>query len=302
MRNLTRSDLTELNVFLSLTRSRSFRVSSLELDVSSSAISHSLRNLQNRLGVKLMNRTSRSVVPTVLGETLAKQLEVGFESIGTALDALEQHRNFPVGRLRLNIPYDASVLLLHPVLAGFVTAYPSIDLDIAVDDRIVDIVADGFDAGIRYGNSVPRDMVAVPLTQPLRWVVVGSPAYLARRGRPLRPADLRSHACVRMRLGDKTLYKWELEKGNEFERIDVPGPICVNNTQSVLNAVTNGIGLGYCLERHARDFVRTGQLEIVLADWAALGEPLMMYYTSRRQPAPGLKQLIETIQTAEGVN
>lgn len=197
-----RSDLADLNVFVTICRRRSFRLSAAELGVSTSALSHAMRNLETRLGVKLLNRTSRSVVPTAAGMALAEQLERGFHTIGEALDQLERYRGSPAGRLRLNVPRDASRLLLSPVLPAFFSAYPDIQLDITVDDHLVDIIAEGYDAGIRYGDTVPRDMIATPLSGPLRWVVVGSPAYLARHGRPARPEDLMHHACVRMRIGD----------------------------------------------------------------------------------------------------
>ncbi|HBP6801995.1 LysR family transcriptional regulator [Pseudomonas aeruginosa] len=166
----TRSELADLNVFMTIVRRRSFRHSAQELGVSTSALSHSMRNLEARLGVKLLNRTSRSVVPTDAGSALAAKLEDGFQVIGEALGELDAYRTSPVGRLRLNVPRDASRLLLGPVLRRFTEAYPDLQLELSVEDRMVDIVADGYDAGIRYGGTVPQDMVAVPLTGELRWV------------------------------------------------------------------------------------------------------------------------------------
>ncbi|MBF3345116.1 LysR family transcriptional regulator, partial [Pseudomonas aeruginosa] len=174
----TRSELADLNVFMTIVRRRSFRHSAQELGVSTSALSHSMRNLEARLGVKLLNRTSRSVVPTDAGSALAAKLEDGFQVIGEALGELDAYRTSPVGRLRLNVPRDASRLLLGPVLRRFTEAYPDLQLELSVEDRMVDIVADGYDAGIRYGGTVPQDMVAVPLTGELRWVVAASPDYL----------------------------------------------------------------------------------------------------------------------------
>lgn len=295
---LTRSELSELNVFVAICRRRSFRLAAAELGVSTSALSHAMRNLEGRLGVKLLNRTSRSVVPTAAGSALAEQLEQGFQCIGAAVDALDRYRSSPVGRLRLNVPRDASRLLLRPILGEFLGSYPDIQLDITVDDHLVDIVAEGYDAGIRYGNTVPRDMIAAPLTGPLRWVVVGSPAYLARRGRPKTPAELMRHACVRMRIGDNSLYKWELNNGKQALELDVPGPLCVNETDVAVDAALNGLGLTYCLERRVAHDIRAGRLEIVLPNWAVTGPPMVMYYPSRRQTPPGLRQLIDMIRAA----
>ncbi|AKJ69515.1 hypothetical protein PATSB16_38570 [Pandoraea thiooxydans] len=294
-----RSDLADLNVFVTICRRRSFRLSAAELGVSTSALSHAMRNLETRLGVKLLNRTSRSVVPTAAGMALAEQLERGFHTIGEALDQLERYRGSPAGRLRLNVPRDASRLLLSPVLPAFFSAYPDIQLDITVDDHLVDIIAEGYDAGIRYGDTVPRDMIATPLSGPLRWVVVGSPAYVARHGRPARPEDLMHHACVRMRIGDNSLYKWELSNGQQALALDVPGAISANETDVAVDAALGGLALAYCLERRVAPDLQAGRLEIVLPDWAVAGPPMVMYYPSRRQTLPGLRQLIEMIRAAD---
>jgi DNA-binding transcriptional LysR family regulator len=294
----TRSELAELNVFMTVARRQSFRQAAIELGVTTSALSHSVRNLETRLGVKLLNRTSRSVVPTPAGDALAGKLERGFQAIGDALGDLDVYRGVPAGRLRINVPRDASRLLVGPMLPGFFQAYPDVQLDITVEDRMVDIVADGYDAGIRYGGTVPQDMVAVPLTEPLRWVVVGSPAYLSRHGRPTQPADLLRHLCVRMRIGDNSLYKWELGSGGEACEIDVPGPLSANETETSVQAAIDGVGLAYCLERRVSQELEAGKLEIVLAQWAAVGPAFFVYFPSRRQVPPGLRQLIDSIRAA----
>lgn len=218
----TRSELADLNVFMTIVRRRSFRHSAQELGVSTSALSHSMRNLEARLGVKLLNRTSRSVVPTDAGSALAAKLEDGFQVIGEALGELDAYRTSPVGRLRLNVPRDASRLLLGPVLRRFTEAYPDLQLELSVEDRMVDIVADGYDAGIRYGGTVPQDMVAVPLTGELRWVVAASPDYLARHGVPQRPDDLLRHVCIRMRLGDNSFYNGNWATASGWSRSTCP--------------------------------------------------------------------------------
>lgn len=257
-----------------------------------------MRKLETRLGVKLLNRTSRSVLPTAAGSALAEQLEKGFETIGAAIDHLERYRTSPVGRLRINVPRDGARLLISPILPAFLDAYPDIQLDITVDDRLIDIIADGYDAGIRYGDTVAGDMIAVPLTPPLRWVVVGSPAYLARRGRPGRPDDLMRHSCIRMRIGDNSLYRWELGHGPQALELDVPGSMSANESDTVVDAALNGVGLAYCLERRVADDIAAGRLEVVLPEWSVAGPPMVMYYPSRRQTLPGLRQLIDMIRSA----
>ncbi|EHP43457.1 LysR family transcriptional regulator [Cupriavidus basilensis OR16] len=203
-----------------------------------------------------------------------------------------------VGRLRINVPRDASRLLISPILPAFFDAYPDIQLDITVDDRLIDIIADGYDAGIRYGDTVAGDMIAVPLTPPLRWVVVGSPAYLARRGRPRTPDDLMRHSCIRMRIGDNSLYRWELGNGQQALELDVPGSMSANESDTVVDAALNGVGLAYCLERRVADDIAAGLLEVVLPKWSVAGPPMAMYYPSRRQTLPGLRQLIDMIRSA----
>ncbi|WP_133862020.1 MULTISPECIES: LysR family transcriptional regulator [Pseudomonas] len=296
MPTLNRGELADLNVFVALVRRRSFRQAAIELGVTTSALSHALRQLETRLGVKLLNRTSRSVVPTLAGAALAEKLEQGFALIGEALGELDQHRDAPVGRLRLSVPRDAARLLVTPTLPRLLAAYPQLQLDISVEDRPVDIVADGLDAGIRYGDTVPQDMVALPLTDELRWIVVGAPAYLDRHGRPQQPEELAEHRCVRLRLGNGALYRWELGSGATTRTIDVPGPLTVNETETSIQVALDGLALAYCLEWRVADELRDGRLEQVLLDWASPGAPLCIYYPSRRQPPPGLRQLIEALR------
>ena len=301
MSAFARSDLSDLNVFLTIVRRGSFRQAATELGVTTSALSHSVKKLEGRLEVRLLNRTSRSVVPTQAGSELARRLADGFQTIGDALSALDAYRHSPVGRLRINLLKDASRLLVAPVLADFLCRYPQVHLDLTVEDRPVDIIAEGFDAGIRYESFVPKDMIATALTPPLRWVVVGSPDYLARYGRPRHPEDLRHHSCVQMRVGDNTAYHWELGNGPDMVRIDVPGPFCANETDISVEAAMRGVGLAYCLEIRIEEEVRSGRLEIIMPEWASLGPPFAMYYSSRRQPPPGLRQLIGIVRERNGL-
>jgi DNA-binding transcriptional LysR family regulator len=296
-----RADLADLRVFLTIVRRGNFRKAAIELRVTASALSHRIRKLEERLQVRLLNRTSRSVVPTQAGADLAKRLEEGFRTINDALSVLEMHRRYPVGRLRLNLPKDAARLLLAPILPDFYAQYPQIHLDVTVDDRPTDVVAEGFDAGIRYGTSVPGDMVAMALTAPLRWIVVGSPSLLDRLERPRSPADLQRYPCVQMRIGDNTNLPWELGDNDAMVRVDVPGPLCANETELSVAAAIGGVGLAYCLEWRVEEEIRAGLLEIVLPAWASTGPPFAMYYPSRRQPPPGLRQLIDFMRNRCGL-
>ncbi|MPQ67878.1 MULTISPECIES: LysR family transcriptional regulator [Pseudomonas] len=296
MAAFNRSELADLNVFMAIIRRRSFRQAAHELGVTTSALSHTLRNLETRLGVKLLNRNSRSVEPTDAGALLAQKLAVGFATIQEALDELDRYRHAPIGRLRLNVPRDAARLLVSPVLGEFMAAYPQINLDLKVEDRLVDIVAEGFDAGIRYGATVPQDMIAVPLTGELRWIMIASPDYLARRGVPEKPADLLEHACIRMRLGDNTAYKWELGNGAQMIRLDVPGALTASDTQAVIDAALASVGIAYCLEKRVTRELEDGSLQEVMPDWSSMGAPFCLYYSSQRQSQPGLRQLMEMIR------
>lgn len=296
MAAFNRSDLADLNVFMAIIRRRSFRHAAHELGVTTSALSHTMRNLEDRLGVKLLYRTSRAVEPTDAGTLLAEKLSLGFATIQDGLDTLELHRASPIGRLRLNVPRDAAVLLLSPILGAFASAYPQLRLDLIVEDHMIDIIAEGYDAGIRYGATVPQDMIAVPLTGALRWIMVAAPAYLARHGTPQEPKDLLQHACIRMYLGDKTTYKWELGNGPRQQRLDVPGNFSAADTQTVVSAALQGVGIAYCLSDRVEQELADGRLVEVMPDWACIGEPLCMYYPSRRQSQPGLRQLMDMIR------
>ena len=295
-----RGELADLNVFLTICRRKSFRLAAADLGVSTSALSHTMRGLEERLAVRLLYRTSRSVVPTDAGEALLGHLEAGFSHIRLALDELDHYRESPVGRLRINIPRDAAQLLFAPVLTKFMAMHPRLQLEIAVDNTLVDIIGSGYDAGIRYGESVPRDMIAMPLTRKLKWIVVASPTYLTRNAHlPLdHPDDLFQHQCIRMRLGNGTVYKWQLKHAGEALALDVPGSLILNETEMIIDTALNGFGLAYCLDVRTRPLLESGHLVQVLPGWICEDEPMVMYYPSRRQLHPGLRKLIEMMREA----
>ncbi|NKW79644.1 LysR family transcriptional regulator [Ochrobactrum pecoris] len=301
MVNLHRSVLADLNIFVTIVRRQSMKQAANEIGVSTSAISHRIRKLEADLGVRLLNRTSRSLTPTEAGAAFAAQLEGGLRTIGEAIEALTSQRDFPSGRIRLNALRDAARLIIAPVLPRYTQTYPDMHLDITIDDQMVDIVADGFDAGIRYGDRVPQDMIGVALTGPLQWIVVGSPILISRVGHPRMPDDLLHLPCIETRLGDNSRYAWELGNGASLRRVDVKGPICANETEQAIEAALGSVGFAYCLEPLVQKYIAKGALEAVLPDWASEGPPLTMYYPSRRQVPAGLRRLIDLIREEQGL-
>lgn len=294
--SLPRHDLSDLTAFLAIARHLSFRRAAAELGVSTSALSHRLRQLEERLGVRLLNRTSRSVVPTEAGYALMRKLETGFRQIGEALEDINRFRAQPTGRIRLNVPRAASELLLGPILTRFMNSYPDLQVEVKVEDTLVDIVAGGFDAGIRFGGSIPKDMVAVRLSPDYRWIVVGAPEYLRAHGLPRSPADLRDHRCIQLRCGNGALYRWEFECGDCVQTVEVPGRLCVNDPELALRAALDGAGLAYCLEPRVAGYLATGRLREVLADWCPDAPGLYLYYPGHRQVPAGLRALVRMVR------
>ncbi|MDQ2821477.1 MAG: LysR family transcriptional regulator [Pseudomonadota bacterium] len=296
-----RIQLADLRVFLTIMRTRSFKAAAIQLGLTPSAASHAMRRLEERLGTKLLNRTSRAVAPTDTGLALAARLEDGFDMIGHALADIDAPGTGRFGALRINVFADAAHLLIAPALPAFAQQCPDVKLTVVVEDRPIDIVAEGYDAGIRYGDYVPEDMVAVALSGPQRWVVAGAPAYLTRRGEPLQLADLADHSCLQLLLGDNSTYRWELNgnaAGTERGKrgISVPGLITINNTAATISAAKAGVGLAYVLESRIADELADGSLRVVLDAHAADGEPFHMYYSSRRHKHPALRTLIDIIR------
>ncbi|MBY5919780.1 LysR family transcriptional regulator [Rhizobium leguminosarum bv. viciae] len=296
-----RNEIHELSIFLAIVQYRSFRKAADHLEVTASALSHSMKALEQRLGVRLLNRTSRSVAPTAAGTALAEKISAGLELINSGLEDLNGHYQAGAGSIRINVLKDAAVLLLRPAIPVFQQRFPNVELEVAVDDQFVDVTADGFDAGIRYSGTIPEDMIAVPLTAPLKWVAVGAPDYLRNHGRPVMPEDLNSHRCIRIRTGRGQIYKWEFERGDDRREIDVPGPLISGETDLAINAALEGAGLCYCLERLASPYVSAGRLEVVLPKWASIGPPFSMYYSSRRQLPFGVEALIKIVRSLNGL-
>ena len=234
---------------------------------------------------------------TAAGEDLHAQFTAPFDAIGNAVEGLNRYRDEPAGRISLNVLEHASALLLVPVLPVFVERYPGIAVDVTVTNHLVDVVAQGADAGIRWGGTVPEDMIAQRLSRDIRWVVVASPAYLERHGTPSHPRDLPDHRCLRIRLGNESIYHWEFEKGGEEAiAVDVPGAITLDQTQFAIDLASAGTALAYLPEPSVAPLLQAGRLELVLADWASMGPGFHIYYPGRRQLPVGLRLLIDLIR------
>jgi DNA-binding transcriptional LysR family regulator len=293
---LGRTDLADFTYFLAIAKHRSFRRAASDLGISASALSHAIRGLESRTGVRLLNRTNRSVTLTAAGEQLQAALAAPFEAIGEAIDGLNDFRDAPSGRIRLNVPSDAASLLIGPILPVFMDRYPSVQIDVAVNNHLIDVIDGGFDAGIRYGGTVPEDMVAQRLSADIRWVVAGSPTYLERFGTPAHPDDLQYHRCLRIRLGDDRIYRWEFERNGEQKEVDVPGSITLNDSAIIVAMVIAGGGLMYGPEPLVKPLLQAGSVRLVLEDWSTFGPGLHIYYASARQVPSGLKLLIDLIR------
>jgi DNA-binding transcriptional LysR family regulator len=292
----SRSDLADLAGFLAIARHRNFRRAGLELGVSASALSHSLKGLEARLGVRLLNRTNRSVSLTAAGEDLRAEISAPFQLIGQAVDGLNRFRDAPAGRIRLNVPSDAASLLLAPVLPVYVDRYPDVEIEITVNNRMIDVTDGGFDAGIRYGGTVPEDMIAQKLSADIRWVVAASPDYLARFGEPRRPDDLRRHRCLRFRLGDDSVYRWEFDRDGVPLAVDVGGSLMLDDSRGMVALLRGGAGLMYAPEPLLAPLIASGEARLVLEDWCSPGPGFYLYSSSRRQSPTGLRLLVDLVR------
>lgn len=288
--------LPELEVFVAVAHAGSFSRAAELRGLSPSAISHSISSSEARLGVRLFHRTTRTLRLTEAGETLLAELVPHFEGIGNALDGLQRFRESPRGRVRVTVLRDAVRLLVAPKLPGFAARYPEIDVDISSDDRFVDLIADGYDAGIRYGGTVPADMVAARLTPDLRWVVVASPDYLAAHGKPRVPRDLMHHRCIRIRTGTNRIYHWELGAGADYVSLDVPGHVTLDDSETAIRLAVSGGGLFYCLEKRVEAELAAGALQVVLDRWAVKGPGFHAYYASHRQVPTALRAFIDYLK------
>lgn len=293
---MDRQDLSDLDAFLSISQARSFTRAAVKLGVTPSALSHRMRALEERLGVRLLNRTTRSVTLTAAGEELLATIESPIERIGQAIENLNRYRDAPAGRVRINVLEDAMPLIFDPVLPVFIARYPDVEIDISVSNRMIDVIGGGFDAGVRYGGTVPEDMIARRISADVRWIAAAAPDYLARFGRPDHPEALQNHRCIRIRLGNDQIYHWEFEREGEAVSVETPGQITVDNSHASVGLGLRGAGIIFGVEALLRPHLESGALECVLADWAAVGEGYHVYYSSRRHVPTGLRLLIDMIR------
>lgn len=293
----SRSDLADLTYFLAIARAGTFRSAAAGLGVSPSALSHAMRGLEARLGVRLLNRTNRSVMLTAAGEELRENVSRPFDRIESAIERLNRFRESPSGRIRLNVVEDAAELLIAPAMAEFTRRYPEVELEILSSNRLVDIVADGYDAGIRFGGTIPEDMIARTLSAPLTWMIAAAPAYIERHGTPSTPADIAEHRCLRIRSGDHSVFDWELAgEGGEVVKVATPGQITLNESRSMLAMALDGVGLMYGIAPLLAPHVEAGRLVPVLEKHWLGGEGFQIYYPGRRQVPTGLRLLIDLIR------
>lgn len=294
---MSRENYNDLQAFLTVAQERSFTKAAARLGVSPSALSHTLRQLEARVGLRLLTRTTRSVAPTEAGERLLAVLAPNFGNIDTALSDLAELRDTPSGTIRITTSDHAARTVLWPVLRGFLARYPEVGVEVISDSTLTDIVAERFDAGIRLGEQVAQDMIATPIGPPTRLVVVGSPKYLRSRPAPITPRDLVAHECINLRfLTQGGLYAWEFEKDGHALNVRVEGRMTFNNVDRIVDAALAGFGLAYVPEDLVAPHVAAKRLTVVLDDWCPLFPGYHLYYPSRRQPSQAFSLLVEALR------
>jgi DNA-binding transcriptional LysR family regulator len=289
-------DLTSLSAFLVVAEERSFPRAAKRLGVSPSAMSHSMRGLEERLGVRLLLRTTRSVAPTEAGEQLLARLRPALAEVSEALGQASELRNKPVGRVRLLVPRLAAASVLAPKLGQFARDYPDVLLDVTTDDSRMDIVSGGFDAGVHFGEYIEKDMIAVRVSPDHRPAIVGSPTYFESYPKPKSPRDLVQHRCINFRHGSAGLYRWEFEKGKRSLSVAVNGPLIVDDVELVIRAALDGVGLAFLSEHQVVPHLDSGALVRVLESWCQPYPGFFLYYPSRRQQPPALAALISVLR------
>ena len=299
---MRRGELADLTAFIAVADSLNFRAAAAHLGVTPSALSHTVRQLEERLGVRLLNRTTRSVSPTDAGRRLLERLRPAIDEIAGALDDLNDERARPFGRLRIYTTYLWAAAVIAPVWARFLCTYPDVHLELVLDDASPDIVARGFDAGIGPRDRVAADMIAVRVMAPTKVAVVGAPGYFRRRPPPRTPDDLAHHDCIQFRRGaDGSVFEWAFKRDGRSLRISVPGRLMVNDPWIYMRAAVDGVGIAYTLEALAEPFLRSGQLVRVLEDWSPCHEGMFLYYSGHRQVPAALRALIDMIRVSSSV-
>ena len=294
---MPRDEFSEMRAFLEVARERSFTRAAARLGVTRSALSHTVRALEERLGVRLLARTTRDVAPTAAGERLVESIEPHFESIAAEISALSALRDKPSGHIRIVCPDDAIELVFRPRLKAFLRDYPDIGVELIVDNGFTNIVERQFDAGVRLGEAIARDMVAVRIGADVRYAVVGSPDYFAQRSEPSVPQDLTSHNCINLRLPTSgSIYSWEFQKDTREFTVRVDGQLTFNNLGPALDAALDGLGLAYAPAELVQPYLDSGQLQMVLADWCPTFQGYYLYYPSRRHLSPAFTAFVDAFR------
>lgn len=294
---MSRTNINDLIAFLAIAREGSFTKAAAKLGVSQSALSHTIRGLEERLGLRLLTRSTRSVAPTEAGERLLRTVGPRLDDIDAELAALSELRDKPAGTVRITAGEHAVKTILWPAMKRLLPDYPDIRVEVVIDSALRDIVAERFDAGIRLGESLDKDMIALPIGPDQRLVVVGAPSYFASRSKPEVPQDLTGHICINMRLQTYGgLYAWEFEKNGRALRVRVDGQLTFNSTSTILDACLAGFGLAYLMEDTVTEHTAAGRLVKVLDDWSPSFSGYHLYYPSRRQPSPAFTVLVDTLR------
>lgn len=293
---MAKPSLTDLEAFAVVAAERSFRRAADLMGVSRSALSHRMRKLEEQLDLRLLNRTTRSVSPTDAGNRLLARIGPALSDLDSALDTLAEDRGSPSGVLRINAGKGAARLLLRHVVPIYLARYPGVEFDLVSEGRLVDIVEQGFDAGVRLGEAVPQDMITVRISNDLRFLAVAAPDYLSRFGRPHVPDDLLRHRCIRQRLPSGKRHRWEFERPGQEIAVDPPGALTLDDNDLMVEAAADGLGIAYVPETAASDLLATGRLIAVLEDWCPPFSGLMLYYPGRRHVPAALRALIDLLK------
>jgi DNA-binding transcriptional LysR family regulator len=294
---MARPSLNDLQAFVTVATRRSFRRAADDLGTAPSTLSHAMRALEERLGVRLLNRTTRSVSPTQAGCELLVRLRPALAGLDEALDAVQAFRGTINGTVRINAPRLAATLLIRDILPVMSERYPDVVIDLVVEGKLIDIVAAGFDAGVRLFDSIPKDMIAVPFSGPVSFICVASPAYLERFGEPDTPDDLKRHRCIGHRVPSGKLYRWEFERAGQAMTLELNGSVILDDEELMIDAAINGLGIAYVASPAAEAALRDGRLRRILPEWTPASDHIGVYYSGHRAVPPALRAFLDVVKT-----
>jgi len=295
---MTRPTLNDLNAFVTVATRRSFRRAADDLGTAPSTLSHAMRALEERMGVRLLNRTTRSVSPTEAGFELLRRLQPALASLDEALDAVQAFSGNIIGTVRINAPRLGAALLVRDILPAMSERFPDVVVDLVVEGKLIDIVAAGFDAGMRLVDSIPRDMIAVPFGGAVSFICVASPAYLERFGEPATPDELKRHRCVGHRVPNGKLYRWEFERAGQMLMLDASGSVILDDEELMMDAAIKGLGIAYVASPAAESALKDGRLRRILAPWTPAPERIGIYYPGHRAVPPALRAFLDVVKAA----